>query len=46
MSTQTVTQQVPAGTYTVDPVHSIINFAVVHNGVSTFRSGFRATRRS
>jgi polyisoprenoid-binding protein YceI len=42
MSTQTVAQQVPAGTYTVDPVHSTINFAVVHNGVSTFRSGFRA----
>jgi polyisoprenoid-binding protein YceI len=41
MSTQTATQQVPAGTYTVDPVHSTINFAVVHNGVSTFRSGFR-----
>lgn len=41
MSTQTVAQQVPAGTYTVDPVHSTINFAVVHNGVSTFRSGFR-----
>jgi polyisoprenoid-binding protein YceI len=42
MSTQTVAQQVPTGTYEVDPVHSTINFAVVHNGVSTFRSGFRA----
>lgn len=42
MSTQTVTQSVPAGTYSVDPVHSTIDFAVVHNGVSTFRSGFRA----
>jgi len=42
MSTQTVKQEVPAGTYAVDPVHSSINFAVVHNGVSTFRSGFRA----
>jgi polyisoprenoid-binding protein YceI len=41
MTTQTVSQQVPAGTYTVDPVHSTIHFAVVHNGVSTFRSGFR-----
>jgi len=41
MSTQTVKQEVPAGTYTVDPVHSTIHFAVVHNGVSTFRSGFR-----
>jgi len=41
MSTQTVKQEVPAGTYAVDPVHSTIHFAVVHNGVSTFRSGFR-----
>jgi len=31
---------VPTGTYVVDPVHSSIGFAVVHNGVSTFRSGF------
>jgi polyisoprenoid-binding protein YceI len=42
MSTQTVTQKVPAGTYAVDPVHSTIDFAVLHNGVSTFRSGFRS----
>jgi polyisoprenoid-binding protein YceI len=41
MSTQTIKQEVPAGTYVVDPVHSTINFAVAHNGVSTFRSGFR-----
>jgi polyisoprenoid-binding protein YceI len=40
MSTQTIQQQIPAGTYVVDPVHSSIGFAVVHNGVSTFRSGF------
>jgi polyisoprenoid-binding protein YceI len=40
MSTQTIQQQIPAGTYAVDPVHSSIGFAVVHNGVSTFRSGF------
>lgn len=42
MSTQTVKQGIPAGAYGVDPVHSSINFAVVHNGVSTFRSGFRS----
>jgi polyisoprenoid-binding protein YceI len=42
MSTQTIQQQVPTGTYFVDPVHSSIGFAVVHNGVSTFRSGFGA----
>jgi polyisoprenoid-binding protein YceI len=41
MTTQTVKQEVPTGTYAVDPVHSTIHFAVVHNGVSTFRSGFR-----
>jgi polyisoprenoid-binding protein YceI len=42
MSTQTeaIERAVPSGTYVVDPVHSSIGFAVVHNGVSTFRSGF------
>jgi polyisoprenoid-binding protein YceI len=40
MSTQTIQRQIPAGSYVVDPVHSSIGFAVVHNGVSTFRSGF------
>lgn len=40
MSTETVNQQVPAGTWTVDPVHSAIHFAITHNGIATFRSGF------
>jgi polyisoprenoid-binding protein YceI len=41
MSTETSNQQqVPAGTWTVDPVHSSVAFAVTHNGVTTFRSGF------
>lgn len=40
MSAQTIEQRVPAGTYTVDPVHSSITFAIAHNGVATFRSGF------
>lgn len=40
MSTETVQQQIPVGTWAVDPVHSSINFAVTHNGVSTFRSRF------
>lgn len=39
MSTQTQTR-IPAGTHRVDPVHSSIGFAVVHSGVSSFRSGF------
>ena len=41
MTTETI-QQIPSSTYTVDPVHSSIGFAVVHNGVSPFRSGFGA----
>src|ERR1700729_2420954 len=40
MSTDTVNQKVPTGTWTVDPVHSSISFAVTHNNVATFRSGF------
>jgi polyisoprenoid-binding protein YceI len=40
MSTETIQRRIPAGAYSVDPVHSSIGFAVVHNGVSTFRSGF------
>lgn len=40
MTSQTIQQQLPTGTYIADPVHSSIGFAVVHNGVSTFRSGF------
>jgi len=40
MSTETISQQVPAGTWTVDPVHSSLHFAVIHNGVATSRSGF------
>jgi polyisoprenoid-binding protein YceI len=39
MSTTTI-QQVPSGTYTVDPVHSSFGFAVRHNGVSKFRGQF------
>jgi polyisoprenoid-binding protein YceI len=34
------TVTVPAGTWTVDPVHSSIGFAVNHMGTSTFRSTF------
>jgi polyisoprenoid-binding protein YceI len=40
MSTETVNQQVPAGNWGVDPVHSAIHFAITHNGIATFRSGF------
>jgi polyisoprenoid-binding protein YceI len=34
------TVTVPAGTWTVDPVHSSIGFAVDHMGTSTFRCTF------
>jgi polyisoprenoid-binding protein YceI len=40
MSTDTANTKVPAGTWTVDPVHSNISFAITHNNVATFRSGF------
>ncbi len=40
MATTATEQQVRTETYAVDPVHSSAGFAVVHNGVSTFRSGF------
>jgi polyisoprenoid-binding protein YceI len=41
MSTETITTQtIPAGRWKLDPVHSNIAFAVTHNGVTTFRSGF------
>lgn len=39
MSTTTI-QQVPAGTYNLDPVHSTFGFAITHNGVSKFRGQF------
>ena len=43
MSAETITQQqVPEGVWAMDPVHSSINFAVTHNGVTSFRSGFES----
>jgi polyisoprenoid-binding protein YceI len=36
----TTLQQVPAGTYAIDPVHSTAGFAIKHNGISTFRTRF------
>ena len=41
MSTETANQTVPAGAWIADPVHSAIQFAVTHNGIATFRSGFK-----
>jgi polyisoprenoid-binding protein YceI len=39
MSTTTI-QQIPTGTYSLDPVHSTFGFAITHNGVSKFRGQF------
>jgi polyisoprenoid-binding protein YceI len=36
----TTLQQVPTGTYNVDPIHSTIGFSVNHLGISSFRTGF------
>ena len=36
MSTTTL-QQVPAGTYSLDPVHSTFGFAVKHMGIGNVR---------
>ena len=41
MSTETLNQQIPTGTWTLDPVHSSIQFGITHSGIATFRSGFR-----
>jgi polyisoprenoid-binding protein YceI len=38
--TTTTIQQIPSGTYVVDPVHSTFGFTVKHNGISTFRGQF------
>jgi polyisoprenoid-binding protein YceI len=36
----TTLQEVPTGTYAVDPIHSTFGFAVKHNGISLFRGQF------
>ncbi len=40
MSTTEQTTSIPTGTWTHDPVHSSIGFAVKHSGVMTFRGTF------
>ncbi len=40
MSTITQTEQaIPTGTWTLDPVHSNVGYAVRHSGISLFRGG-------
>lgn len=40
MTTETQATEVPAGTWTVDPVHSVTGFSVRHMMVGTFRGEF------
>ena len=39
-ATSTTTAVVPAGTWTVDPAHSSVGFAVKHMGIATVRGEF------
>jgi polyisoprenoid-binding protein YceI len=39
----TTLQQIPSGTYSLDPVHSSIGFGVRYNKLTTFRSTFEKT---
>ena len=42
MATATITRTaIPTGTWTIDPVHSKVGFAVKHMGVATVRGEFR-----
>jgi polyisoprenoid-binding protein YceI len=36
----TVVQQLPTGTFNIDPIHSSIGFRVKYSGMATFRSSF------
>ncbi|MGE5408084.1 MAG: YceI family protein [Syntrophothermus sp.] len=42
MSTETISRQIPTGTWSADPIHSSIGFSITHNNLATFRSGFGA----
>src|SRR4051812_42774939 len=39
MTTTLTEQSVPTGTWTLDPVHSTVAYAVRHSGISLFRGG-------
>jgi polyisoprenoid-binding protein YceI len=41
VSTSTISEQIPAGTYAVDPSHSSVGFEVRHMGIATVRGAFR-----
>jgi polyisoprenoid-binding protein YceI len=42
MSTETVQQGIPTGSYVIDPVHSTVGFSVQHAGATTYRSSFKS----
>jgi polyisoprenoid-binding protein YceI len=45
MSATSITiEKIPAGTYTVDPAHSNVGFAVRHMGIATVRGSFRSVQ--
>ena len=41
MSTTAQITEIPTGTWTLDPVHSSVGFAITHSGVMTFRGSFK-----
>ena len=41
MTTTATKIEHPAGTWSIDPVHSSASFEVEHNGFSLFRTSFR-----
>jgi polyisoprenoid-binding protein YceI len=41
VSATSISQQIPAGTYSVDPSHSSVGFEVRHMGIATVRGAFR-----
>lgn len=40
MSTTTTSEQIPTGTFALDPIHSSFGFAIRHNAASIFRGQF------
>jgi polyisoprenoid-binding protein YceI len=41
MSTSAISEQIPTGTYAIDPSHSSVAFEVRHMGIATVRGAFR-----
>ncbi len=41
MSTSAISEQIPTGTYAIDPSHSSVGFEVRHMGIATVRGAFR-----